>query len=294
MPTIFGKSKISVADEYITDAPDSLQEPSATNKAAGTQHFDRVAHYGTVGEVTQQRTQQWRKSFAARVLALFLYISNIFFLVFGLGLIVLGIWVGQKADQRILGAVNDHLALATALTGAGLVLFAFLGFFTARTYNRALLCLYVVLLLVLVLFVLAMAIAIPVVLGNDMLQNWGRDAWSDAASGNSTAELCQLQRDFMCSGFTSNCSKAMPSMWPKDCPHCKDPKVSRYPEPCWTKLKNEIRHNVGLALGATLGLLALVVLTLIAACCLTRRVRVSSSERELHETLKWTSFSAPN
>eukprot|EP01012_Entosiphon_sulcatum_P026968 TRINITY_DN32486_c0_g1_i1.p1 TRINITY_DN32486_c0_g1~~TRINITY_DN32486_c0_g1_i1.p1 ORF type:complete len:293 (+),score=61.73 TRINITY_DN32486_c0_g1_i1:49-927(+) len=206
------------------------------------------------------------KSFAVRLMKTVLYLINAILFIAGVSIVILGIIVGDRSEQRLVGATSDQVALIVVLTGVAFALFATFGLVAARTHNRCMLAGYILVLVVLTILLVALSVTLLWLVNSNKIEEAAKELWNTRVSD--TNFLCQLQKDLKCSGFTSRCD--LNGTRPADCPDCPDAADNAF-EPCWPTLQDAVHANFKALMYVTTITCGSVLIAVIVSCCLCRR-----------------------
>ena len=270
-------------EDQLSDLPSSSSGPKAH-----TRNFDRVAHYGTLADRWARRNEPFLRSCRGQLITKYLYTVNVLFAVMALITIIAGITIGQShnATHQVVGVIGDRFALICSGFGVCMFGFALLGCAATKTNMRFLLLVYsIVLLLLLVAFGMLM-ITEAAASRSDKVKQMVQSAWESRVVSHA-GDLCDLQHDMQCSGFTSNCS----GQWtndtrPSDCPACHLEKDSHYPNACWNVLQAKIHENLKPLLYISIITFVVLGMALMGALYMCQRLKVSNREYRLYETIR--------
>jgi len=267
----------------IEDLADLSPQSGPRAPRTHTQHFDRVAFYGsTAAARIDSRTQAFLKSPKAQLMVHYLYTVNFLFAALAVSIAVVGVTVGQRHSQRLVGVVSDAFARAILGFAVALLGFALLGFCAARTRNRCLLLAYFVSVVVLLVALIALMLTQALVTRSDTLQAMVRHLWESAVADD-PLEVCDLQHDLRCSGFSATC-QGFVAVRP-DCANCTDAGDTEFPQACWLLLQRLISDNLRPITYVSVATLAAAALALLAALGLFQRLRIPESERMLYSSI---------
>jgi hypothetical protein len=257
---------------------------SNSNSAPHTRHFDRVSYYGSIQQQAAAKQQLWRESYTVCFLTCYLYFSSCIFAIAGVVTVVSGIQICQSHQQRLLGEDGDTFAVWIIGSGGGMIAFSFLGLLVARTRYRVLLWSFIALLILLVIAFVGLFLFELCVISDAFVQGWGSRIWMHQIQ-NSARELCLLQRDFKCSGFTSDCANHSATTPPTDCPNCNNTEYMYYNQACWPELRSTLTDNLRIISYIIMIGGSITVITLAASCFHGRKIWVTPTEIALYESI---------
>eukprot|EP00668_Euglena_longa_P007620 GGOE01009135.1.p1 GENE.GGOE01009135.1~~GGOE01009135.1.p1 ORF type:complete len:295 (+),score=73.25 GGOE01009135.1:55-885(+) len=270
-------------EEDIRDDPLSILQSSSTRgPRPHTQNFDRAAFYGTSSTRAETQAQQFLHSFQGQLMTKYLYMVNFLFALTALAAIVVGIRLGQAHQQRLIGAVSDGFALGIVGFGLAMLCFALLGCGAARTSNRCLLAVYLAMVFLLMFSLGALMLTQALVVDSHQMEGIVRRTWERNVQDR-PSEICDLQHDLQCSGFSANCTDFEAHRL--DCAKCENEADMQFPQSCWVLLQKKIHHNFEPLTYVSFGTLGVMAFAFVAALGICQHMRMKDQERILYESI---------